>query len=76
MAVAADLQPRNQNVEIAVGCDLLLDPLQQITLEFHDGRTAQTGDVDVVAVWSALVVMPFSFDMHEVQFIDKAVTLE
>ena len=63
-------------MEAAIALDLAFEPIKKITFEFHDFAAPQTCHVNVVALRAALVVMLFSLEMHEVEFVHQAVALQ
>ncbi len=75
-AVAADFHSSYNNVELALALDLAFKPIEQIALELHYFSAAQAGHVQVVALWSALVIMLLPFEMHQVQFVYQTMALE
>ena len=63
-------------MEAAVAFDLALEPLELIADELRDLAATQAGGVDVIAGEPALIVMTFSVDVHEIEFVDQPVALE
>ena len=63
-------------MEAAVALDLSLKPVEEIAFEFRDLAAAQAGHMDVVTLRTALVVMLLSLHVHEIEFIDQAMSLE
>src|SRR3989441_6860568 len=74
--VAADFHSSYNDVELALALDLAFKPIEQIALELHYFPAAQAGHVQVVALWSTLVIMLLPFEMHQVQFVYKTMALE
>src|SRR5438445_13300384 len=75
-AVAADFHSSYNDVELALALDLAFKPIEQIALELHYFSAAQARHVQVVALWSALVIMLLPFEMHQVQFVYQTMALE
>jgi hypothetical protein len=75
-AVSANLQPRHDDAEAAIFLDLAFQILENIAHEFHDLATAQASHVDVIAIQLALIIMPLSVDMHQIEFVNQSVALE
>ena len=75
-AVPADFQTRNEDVEAAILFDLLLQPFKTVADKFRDLPATQAGHVNVVASQAPFVVVALAVDVHEVEFVDKAMTLE
>ena len=63
-------------MEAAVALDLSLQAVKEIALEFRDLAAAQAGHVDVVALRAALVIMFLALHVHEIQFVDQAMSFE
>ena len=75
-AVAADFHSSYNDVELALALDLAFKAIEQIALELHYFSAAQAGHVQVVALWSPLVIMLLPFEMHQVQFVYQTVAFE
>jgi hypothetical protein len=74
--VSTDFQSRYDNSEPAVFFHLPLQLFENVAYELHDLAAAQAGHVDMVAIQFALVVMTLAVDMHQVEFVDQALSLE
>src|SRR5271157_595690 len=75
-AIAADLKPRNQNVELAIALDLSLHAVEQVALEFLHLAAPQAGHVHVVALRTPLVEVTFPLYVQQVEFIHQSLALE
>src|SRR5881397_3452994 len=75
-AVAANFHSSYNDVELALALDLAFKAIEQIALELHYFSAAQAGHVQVVALWSPLVIMLLPFEMHQVQFVYQTVAFE
>jgi hypothetical protein len=76
IAVAADFQAGDYDVEVAIALDLPLEAVEKTAFEFRNFAAAKTGHVDVVSLGATLVVMFLALEVHEVKFIDQAVAFE
>jgi hypothetical protein len=74
--VAADFKPRDHDMEAAISLNLPLQSIEEVTFEFRDLAAAQTGHVDVVPLWAALVEVFLALHMHEVEFVNQSVPLQ
>src|SRR5437588_13124215 len=74
-AVAADFHSSYNDVELALTLDLAFKPIEQIALELHYFSAAQAGHVQVVALWSALVIMLLPFQIQQCQVAYQTVAL-
>jgi len=63
-------------MEPAVPLDLAFQAIEQVALKLSDLAAAQAGHVDVIALRPAFVVMLFSLQMHQIQLVHQAVSLE
>jgi hypothetical protein len=74
--IAADLEPRNTDMEAGIPFQLRLQRVETFVHHFRNPATAETGHVNVVAAGFALVVVRPSFQVHQVEFIDQSMPLE
>jgi len=63
-------------VKLAFALDLTLETIEEITLEFHYLAAAQAGHVHMITLGPTLVIMLLAFEMHQVKFVDQAITLK
>jgi hypothetical protein len=69
-AIASNLKPRDKHPEAAILFDLLLEFLEAVAHELGDLAATKASHVDVVASQTALVVVPLTVDVHQVEFVD------
>jgi hypothetical protein len=63
-------------VEAAFALDLSLEAVEEIALKLRDFATAETGHVDMVALWTTLVEVLLSLHMHQVKLINQAMSFQ
>jgi len=63
-------------VKLALALDLTLETIEEVTLEFHYLAAAQAGHVHMITLGPALVVMLLAFEVHQVKFVNQAITLK
>src|ERR1700730_9535223 len=76
VAIAADFQARDYDVELAITLNLPLQAVEEIALKFHDLAATQACHVNVVSLWTPFVVMLLALHVHQVELVDQAMTLE
>lgn len=76
VAIASDFEARDHDVEVAVAMDLTLQTIEEQALEFGDLPASKAGHMDVITLGTTLVEVFFAFEMHQVKFVYKTVTLQ
>jgi hypothetical protein len=75
-AIAAHFEAADDDVEAAVALNLTFQTIKQVAFKFCDLATAEASHVNVVALRAAFIEMLFAFHVHEIKFVNQAVTLE
>jgi hypothetical protein len=75
-AIATDFEAADHNVKLAIALDLTFQAVEQIAFELRDFAATQASHVNMVALGAALIIVLFALHVHEIEFIDEAVTLE
>jgi hypothetical protein len=63
-------------VELAIALDLALETVEEIAFKLRDLAAAQARHVDVIALRATLVKVFLALHVHEVEFVNQAMTLE
>jgi hypothetical protein len=74
-AVATNFQSRDNNVESAIALNLPFESIEKIALKLGNLPATKTCHVNVIALRSSLIIMFLALQVHEIEFIHKAVTL-
>ena len=75
-AITAHFEAGHNNVETAITLDLPFESVEEIAFEFRDFSATQACHVHVIALGPSLVVMLLSLQMHQVKFVDQAVSFQ
>jgi diacylglycerol kinase len=63
-------------VKAAVALNLSFQPIEKITLEFHNFATTQASHVNMVPLRASLVKMLLALHMHQVEFVNQAMPFQ
>jgi hypothetical protein len=76
LAVPADFQARYGDAEVALLGHRDLEFFEQLALEFRDFSATQACHVHVIAAGTSLVEMPLALNVHQVQFVNQALSFQ
>jgi hypothetical protein len=63
-------------VKLAVPLDLSLQTIEKIAFKFRNLAATEARHMDMVSLWTPLIKMLLTLHVHQVEFVDKPVTLE
>ena len=75
-AVPTDLQAADEDVKLTLALDLAFEALEQVAFEFRNFAATEACHMNVVTLRSALIKVLLALHVHEVEFINQAVTLQ
>ena len=75
-AISADFQSSDYDMKATIPLDLSFQTIKQITLELSNLAAAQTRHMDVVPLWTPLIVVLLALHMHQVEFVDQSMAFE
>ena len=75
-AIAADLGPREHDLESEVRFHLPAHLLQRLAEKFLDFAAAQADDVRVLLLQASLVVMLVALEVHQIELVHQAAFFE
>jgi hypothetical protein len=63
-------------MKLAIALHLSLDAIEQITLKFLNFAATEASHVHVIALWTALVKVPVTLEVHQVKLIHQPLALQ
>jgi hypothetical protein len=75
-AIATNFETSHNDVELAIPLDLPLQPVEKVAFKFRDLPTTQARHMDMVSLRTPLIKVLLTLHVHEVELVDKPVTLE
>jgi len=75
-AIAADLQPRNHDMEVAVPLNLAFEAVKQVAFELDDFSAAQARHMNVIALRASLIVVLLALHVHQIKLINQSMPLK
>lgn len=75
-AVATHFKTRDHDVKTAVALNLSFEPVEKITLKFHDLAAAQACHMNMIPLGTPFVIVLLALHVHQVKFVYQAMPLQ